>query len=89
MSMPHLGEAFDIHTGGRNVIFPHCENVLAVGRGAKGKVLVNYWVNVELVMRNGRKMSRSLSNVVSSRTALAAPGGEISEAPEGTRWCLK
>ena len=69
--------------------FPTVKICWRSASGAKGKVLVNYWVNVELVMRNGRKMSRSLSNVVSSRTALTAPGGEISEAPEGTRWCLK
>jgi cysteinyl-tRNA synthetase len=65
MSMGHLGETFDIHTGGADVVFPHCENVLAIGRGATGKAPANYWVNAELVMRDGKKMSRSLDNVIS------------------------
>jgi cysteinyl-tRNA synthetase len=63
-AMKYLGETFDIHASGADVIFPHCENVLAIGRGATGKKLANYWVNTELVMTGGKKMSRSLNNVV-------------------------
>jgi cysteinyl-tRNA synthetase len=63
-AMKYLGETFDIHASGADVIFPHCENVLAIGRGATGKRPANYWVNTELVMAEGKKMSRSLNNAV-------------------------
>lgn len=63
-SMQYLGETFDIHASGADVIFPHCENVLAIGRGATGKAPANYWIHTELVMVDGKKMSRSLNNAV-------------------------
>jgi cysteinyl-tRNA synthetase len=63
-AMKYLGETFDIHASGADVLFPHCENVLAIGRGTTGKRLANYWVNTELVMTDGKKMSRSLNNDV-------------------------
>jgi cysteinyl-tRNA synthetase len=62
MASKYLGETFDIHASGTDVIFPHCENVLAISRGATGKQPANYWVNTELVMVDGKKMSRSLNN---------------------------
>jgi cysteinyl-tRNA synthetase len=64
MAMEYLGETFDIHTGGTDAIFPHCENVMAIGRGATGKSPANYWINTELVLVEGTKMSRSLDNAV-------------------------
>ncbi len=63
-AMKYLGETFDIHASGADVIFPHCENVLAIGRGATGKRPANYWLNTELVLAEGTKMSRSLGNAV-------------------------
>jgi cysteinyl-tRNA synthetase len=61
-AMKYLGEIFDIHASGADAVFPHCENVLAIGLGATGKRMANYWMNTELVMVEGKKMSRSLQN---------------------------
>jgi cysteinyl-tRNA synthetase len=63
ISLKYLADNFDIHASGADVIFPHCENVMAIGRAATGKRMANYWVNTELVMVDGKKMSRSLNNV--------------------------
>lgn len=63
ISLKYLAETFDIHASGADVIFPHCENVMAIGRAATGKRMANYWLNTELVMVGGKKMSRSLDNV--------------------------
>ena len=63
-AMKYLGERFDIHMSGADVIFPHCENVLAIGRGATGNRPANYWLHTELVLVGGAKMSRSLGNAV-------------------------
>ena len=63
-AMKYLGETFDIHASGADVIFPHCENVLAIGRGATGNRPANYWLHTELVLAEGTKMSRSLGNAV-------------------------
>jgi cysteinyl-tRNA synthetase len=64
ISLKYLGEAFDIHASGADITFPHCENVLAIGKAATGKGMANYWLNTELVMIDGKKMSRSLGNVL-------------------------
>lgn len=63
VSMKYLADAFDIHASGTDVVFPHCENVMAIGRAATGKRIANYWLSTELVMVEGKKMSRSLDNV--------------------------
>jgi cysteinyl-tRNA synthetase len=63
ISLKYLAETFDIHLSGADVVFPHCENVMAIGRAATGKRMANYWLNTELVMVEGKKMSRSLDNV--------------------------
>ncbi len=60
----YLGDAFDIHCAGTDILFPHCENVMAIGRAATGKMPAAYWVNTELVMVEGKKMSRSLDNAL-------------------------
>ena len=62
ISLKYLADTFDIYASGSDIIFPHCENVMAIGKAATGKQLANYWLNVELVMLNGKKMSRSLNN---------------------------
>ncbi|MFH1134529.1 MAG: cysteine--tRNA ligase [Pseudomonadota bacterium] len=62
MSCKHLGPQFDIHTGGRDLNFPHYENVHAVGQSANGQSPARYWVHSELVLVDGQKMSRSLGN---------------------------
>jgi cysteinyl-tRNA synthetase len=63
ISLKYLSETFDIHASGSDVVFPHCENVRAIGRAATGKRMANYWLNTELVMVDDKKMSRSLDNV--------------------------
>ena len=63
ISLKYLADNFDIHASGADVVFPHCENVMAIGKAATGKRLANYWINTELVMVDGKKMSRSLNNV--------------------------
>jgi len=62
ISLQSLADKIDIHASGADVIFPHCENVMAIGRAATGKRMANYWLNTELVMIGGKKMSRSLEN---------------------------
>jgi len=64
MSMASLGDTFDIHSSGNDILFPHCENVMAIGKAATGKPPANYWLNTDLVMVDGKKMSRSLENTV-------------------------
>lgn len=65
ISLKYLGETFDIHASGADIIFPHCENVMAIGKALTGKRMANYWLNTELLMVDGKKMSRSLNNVIS------------------------
>jgi cysteinyl-tRNA synthetase len=64
ISLSHLAETFDIHASGSDIVFPHCENVMAIGKAATGKRMANYWLNTELLMTGGKKMSRSLNNVL-------------------------
>ena len=65
ISNKYLGANYDIHVSGADEIFPHCENVLAINKAFSGHNGPNYWLNSELVMVEGRKMSRSLNNDVS------------------------
>jgi cysteinyl-tRNA synthetase len=62
MSMKALGESFDIHAGGIDLIFPHHENEIAQSEGATGKPFVRYWLHAEFLMFEGQKMSKSLGN---------------------------
>ncbi len=62
MSMKYLGESFDIHTGGADLIFPHHENEIAQSEASTGKKFVNYWLHNEWILVNGKKMSKSLGN---------------------------
>lgn len=62
MSMKYLGETFDIHTGGVDLIFPHHQNEIAQSEGATGKPFVRYWVHNEFVNLNAEKMSKSQGN---------------------------
>jgi cysteinyl-tRNA synthetase len=79
MSTQHLGETFDIHGGGRDLIFPHHENEIAQAEGATGQTFANHWmhvgmVNVAEVDEDGqkieRKMSKSLGNFWTTRDVL-------------------
>ena len=62
MSMTELGETFDIHTGGEDLIFPHHEDEIAQSEGATGKPFVRYWLHVKHLLVNGEKMSKSKRN---------------------------
>jgi len=59
MSMKYLGETFDIHGGGQDLIFPHHENEIAQSEGATGKPLANFWTENGMVNLTGEKMSKS------------------------------
>ena len=63
MSTKYLGEVFDIHTGGIDLIPTHHENEIAQSKGACGKIPAHYWMHGEFLLINGGKMSKSLGNV--------------------------
>jgi cysteinyl-tRNA synthetase len=62
MSLKYLGESFDLHLGGVDLIFPHHQNEIAQTEGLTGKPLARYWVHSEHLFVNGQKMSKSLGN---------------------------
>jgi cysteinyl-tRNA synthetase len=70
MSTKYLGDSFDIHTGGADLVFPHHENEIAQTEGATGKKFVNYWVHNEWLLVDGKKMSKSLGNFYTLRDIL-------------------
>lgn len=63
MGQKYLGEQFDIHTGGIDLIPTHHENEIAQSKGECGKIPANYWMHGEYLLINGGKMSKSLGNV--------------------------
>jgi cysteinyl-tRNA synthetase len=70
MSCTHLGEEFDIHGGGMDLVFPHHENEIAQSQGASGKVPVRYWMHNGFVNVDKEKMSKSLGNFFTIRDVL-------------------
>ncbi len=70
MSMKYLGESFDIHTGGVDLIFPHHENEIAQSEAATGKEFVKYWLHNEHLLVENKKMSKSLGNFYTLRDLL-------------------
>ena len=70
MSSKYLGETFDIHGGGVDLIFPHHENEIAQSEGANEKPFVKYWVHNEWLLVDGKKMSKSLGNFYNIRDLL-------------------
>jgi cysteinyl-tRNA synthetase len=67
MSMKYLGETFDIHCGGVDLIFPHHENEIAQSEGATGKPFVRFWLHAEFLQVEGQKMAKSLGNFYTVR----------------------
>jgi cysteinyl-tRNA synthetase len=67
MSMRYLGEFFDIHTSGCDLIFPHHENEIAIAMALTNQPLARTWIHSELILVDGKKMSRSAGNVVTLR----------------------
>jgi cysteinyl-tRNA synthetase len=70
MSCKHLGETFDIHAGGSDLIFPHHENEIAQSEAANGRHFVNYWIHFGFLNINNEKMSKSLGNFSTARDIL-------------------
>jgi cysteinyl-tRNA synthetase len=70
MSMKYLGDTFDIHCGGVDLVFPHHENEVAQSEGRTGKPFANYWLHCEHLIVEGKKMSKSLGNFFSLRDLL-------------------
>ncbi|MBD3361503.1 cysteine--tRNA ligase [Candidatus Woesearchaeota archaeon] len=70
MSSKYLGQPFDIHGGGVDLIFPHHENEIAQAEGAEGRQFVNYWFHNEWLLVDGQKMSKSAGNFYNLRDIL-------------------
>jgi cysteinyl-tRNA synthetase len=64
MSVKYLGEVFDIHGGGMDLLFPHHECEIAQSTAAHGKESVRYWIHNNMITINGQKMARSLGNFI-------------------------
>jgi len=79
MSETHLGQTFDIHGGGQDLIFPHHENEIAQSTSAHaGRPFVRYWIHNGFLTDEGAKMSKSLGNIRTVRELLEdAPGEAI------------
>src|SRR3989440_11755423 len=83
MSMKYLGETFDLHVGGIDLVFPHHENEIAQSEGATGKRFVRYWFHFEHLKVEGETMSKSKGNYYTFRD-LRAKGF----TPAGVRYFL-
>lgn len=82
MSRRYLGDTFDIHGGGLDLIFPHHENEIAQSEAATGKPFARYWLHNGFVTINGEKMSKSLGNFITIQEIL------IKHHPEALRLFL-
>jgi cysteinyl-tRNA synthetase len=71
MSMKYLGETFDIHTGGIDLVFPHHENEIAQSEGATGKPFARHWIHYEHLKVDGESMSKSKGNYYTFRDVTA------------------
>jgi cysteinyl-tRNA synthetase len=83
MSMAELGETFDIHTGGEDLVFPHHEDEIAQSEGATGSPFVRYWLHVTHLKVNGEKMSKSKRNDFTIGQLL-----DMGHAPSSIRFLL-
>jgi len=77
MSLKYLGENFEIHGGGRDLIFPHHENEIAQSESSTSKQFAKIWMHVGMITINGEKMSKSLGNVKSVNRVLDNWGPNI------------
>jgi cysteinyl-tRNA synthetase len=83
MSMKYLGDSFDIHLGGEDLIFPHHENEIAQSEALTGRPFSRFWLHAEHLMVEGQKMSKSLGNFYTLRDLLG-----MGYAPEAIRYLL-
>src|SRR5512142_2958540 len=67
MSMEYLGESFDLHAGGEDLVFPHHENEIAQSEALTGKTFARFWMHVRFLLVEGEKMSKSLGNFFTLR----------------------
>ena len=70
MAMNYLGESFDLHAGGEDLMFPHHENEIAQSETATGKQFARHWMHVRFLLVDGRKMSKSEGNYYTLRDLL-------------------
>ncbi len=70
MSMKYLGSTFEIHGGGKDLIFPHHENEIAQSEAATGSQFAKYWLHNGLIQINREKMSKSLGNIINVKDAI-------------------
>lgn len=77
MSYEYLGEGFDIHGGGKDLIFPHHENEIAQSEALFGRQFVKYWIHNGFVDINNEKMSKSLGNFTMIKEVLAKYPAEV------------
>jgi cysteinyl-tRNA synthetase len=75
MAAKYLGDGFDIHGGGLDLIFPHHENEVAQSEGASGSTFARYWLHNGMVNLGGEKMSKSTGRVVDLESILRDHGG--------------
>ena len=67
MAMQYLGESFDLHAGGEDLMFPHHENEIAQSESLTGKTFARHWMHVRFLLVEGQKMSKSLGNFFTLR----------------------
>jgi len=80
MSTKYLGERFDIHGGGNDLKFPHHENEIAQSYGACGNTPANYWLHSNMLLLNGKKMSKSEGNNITPTQLFTGESEHISKA---------
>lgn len=80
MSTKYLGERFDIHGGGNDLKFPHHENEIAQSYGACGNTPANYWIHSNMLLLNGKKMSKSEGNNITPTQLFTGDSPHISKA---------
>jgi cysteinyl-tRNA synthetase len=88
MAVHHLGGAFDIHGGGKDLIFPHHENEIAQSCAATGKEFARYWVHNGFVTIDEEKMSKSLGNFFTIREIFEKSQWNESVTSESLRYFL-
>ncbi len=77
MSLKYLGETFDIHGGGIDLVFPHHENEIAQGVCCSDNPVANFWVHNNLINLNNEKMSKSLGNILTINSVLDKWDGNV------------
>ena len=77
MSLKYLGETFEIHGGGRDLIFPHHENEIAQSESFTSKQFAKIWMHIGMITINGEKMSKSVGNVKSVNNVLENWGPNV------------